>query len=64
MHPILLNQGLHHCEGVCLRLVESEEQETCYKVHPLAVIQVLINDGIRLEYVIHVLLRDRRHAVE
>ena len=64
MHPVLLNQGLHHCEGVCLRLVEREEQETCYKVHSLAVIQVLVNDGIGLEYVIHVFLGDRLHAVK
>jgi len=64
MHPVLLNQGLHHREGMRLRLVEREEQETCNEVHPLAVIQLLINDGIGLEYVIHVLLCDRLHTIK
>lgn len=61
MHAVLGDQRFHEGEGFGFGAVEHEEQEACNEVHTLTVVEVLVDYGIRFQYIIEILLGDGLH---
>jgi hypothetical protein len=59
VHAELLNHRFQHRERLRLRPPKHQEQETCYEVHTLAIIQrLLIHYRVTFQYIVEILWFD------